>query len=146
MSMTHIPTVVSVMTPFPYSIDRGASLRHAHEMMVDHRVRHLPVLEGHTLVGIVSDRDIKRALDPDLGLPPKDELFVHDVYVPDPITVDAATPLDVVLDRMATAHVGSVLITKHGRIAGIFTSTDACRIYCEHLRKLFPATGGNDVA
>lgn len=134
------------MTPFPYSIGVDASLRHAHEMMVEHGVRHLPVLNARELVGVVSDRDLKRALDPELGLPPRDELFVRDVYVPEPMAVDDATPLDEVLEQMASAHIGSVLVTKHGRLVGIFTATDACRVYCTHLRTLFPRGSGEEVA
>jgi hypothetical protein len=38
------------------------------------------VKDGNALAGVLSDRDLKRALDPDLGLPPKDELFVRDVF------------------------------------------------------------------
>jgi hypothetical protein len=51
-----------------------------------------------------------------------------------------------VLDYMSAHQVGSALITMHGRLAGIFTATDACRLYCDHLRKLFPARSGEDVA
>jgi len=145
-SMDHIPHVASAMTPFPYAIDVNDTLRHARAMMVQHDVRHLPVLREHALVGILTDRDLKRALDPALGLPPLDELFVRDVYVPEPYSVDSSTPLDVVLEHMATQHVGSTIVTKHGRVAGIFTATDACRVYCEHLRKLFPSRSGLDVA
>jgi acetoin utilization protein AcuB len=142
----HIPVMASVMTPFPHYVEPDDSLRRAHELMVQHEVRHLPVLNGHELVGIVTDRDIKRALDPDLGLPSKDELFVRDVYVSQPYVVDSATPLDGVLEQMVARRVGSALVTKHGRLAGIFTAMDACRLYCEHLRKLFPPRSGDEVA
>ena len=145
-SMDHIPHVASAMTPFPYAIDVNDTLRHGRAMMVQHDVRHLPVLREHALVGILTDRDLKRALDPALGLPPLDELFVRDVYMPEPYSVDSSTPLDVVLEHMATHHIGSTIVTKHGRVAGIFTATDACRVYCEHLRKLFPSRSRVDVA
>jgi CBS domain-containing protein len=138
--------MAAVMTPFPYYVELDDPLRRAREMMVEHRVRHLPVLRGHTLVGILTDRDLKRALDPDLGLPAKDELFVRDVYLPEPYAVDSGAPMDAVLEHMAAHHVGSVLVTKRGRLAGIFTATDACRLYCGHLRKLFPPRSGGDVA
>ena len=144
--MDHIPIIASVMTPFPFAVDIDDTLRSARAMMVRHDVRHLPVLREHVLVGILTDRDLKRALDPAVGLPPLDELFVRDVYVPDPYSVDSAAPLDVVLEGMATEHLGSVIVTKHGRVAGIFTATDACRVYCAHLRKLFPSRSGVDVA
>lgn len=134
------------MTPFPWAVQLDDSVRLAREVMVQREVRHLPVLSGHELVGILTDRDLKRALDPDLGLPPKNELFVRDVYVPEPYVVDAGVPLDIVLEEMATRHLGSVLVTKHARLVGIFTATDACRVYCGHLRKLFPSRSSAGVA
>ena len=146
-SMDHIPHVASAMTPFPYAIDVNDTLRHARAMMVQHDGHQIcPVLREHALVGILTDRDLKRALHPALGLPPLDELFVRDVYVPEPYSVDSSTPLDVVLDHMATHHIGSTIVTKHGRVAGIFTATDACRVDREHLRKLFPSRSRVDVA
>ena len=134
------------MTPFPFSVDVSDSLRRARDLMTEHDVRHLPVVNKYELLGILTDRDLKRALDPDLGLPPKDELFVRDVYLPDPYVVDDRSPLDDVLEHMATHHLGSALVTKHGRLAGIFTSTDACRAYCEHLRRIFPQPMSTDAA
>jgi acetoin utilization protein AcuB len=144
--MDHIPAMRSVMTPFPYFVEAGDSLLVARTLMVRHEVRHLPVKEGDKLVGVLTDRDIKRALDPDLGLPPKDELFVRDVSEPDAYTVDTSEPLDRVLEEMAGRHMGSVLVTSHGRLAGIFTTTDACRLLCEQLRALVPPRPGDDAA
>jgi len=144
--MDHIPSIRSVMTPFPYFVAAGDSLLAARALMVEHEVRHLPVKEGDRLVGVLTDRDLKRALDPDLGLPPKDELFVRDVSVPDAYTVDTSEPLDGVLEEMANRHLGSVLVTSHGRLAGIFTSTDACRVLCDHLRALVPPRPSDNAA
>jgi acetoin utilization protein AcuB len=134
------------MTPFPHFVDVGDSLLVARTLMVRQEVRHLPVKEGDKLIGVLTDRDIKRALDPDLGLPPKEELFVRDVFVPDAYTVDTSEPLDQVLEEMANQQRGSVLVTSHGRLAGIFTTTDACRLLCGHLRALAPPRPGDDAA
>jgi len=134
------------MTPFPYVIDVDESLLRARALMVEHRIRHLPVQKNGALVGILTDRDLKRALDPDLGLPAKEELFVNDVYMPDAYVVDGGEALDVVLDHMAEHHIGSALVTKHQKLVGILTATDACRLFCEHLRSLFPQGSGTDVA
>jgi acetoin utilization protein AcuB len=144
--MDHIPTVGSVMTPFPYVVHVDDSLLVARTLMVEHDVRHLPVKDGETLVGVLTDRDLKRALDPDLGLPPKDELFVRDVFVRDAYIVDRGQPLDLVLEQLASRHIGSALVTKSDRLVGIFTLVDACRIFCEHLRAVFPVRQGHDVA
>jgi acetoin utilization protein AcuB len=144
--MNRIPSVGAVMTPFPHVVHVDDSLIHARAMMVEHDVRHLPVKDGNTLVGIITDRDLKRALDPALGLPPKEELFVKDVFVPDAFIIDSAQPLDLVLEELVTRHIGSALVTKKDHLAGIFTLSDGCRIFCEHLRALFPVTSGTDIA
>jgi len=144
--MDHIPSIGSVMTPFPYVVQVGDSVLRAKALMVEHEVRHLPVMGGRTLLGVLTDRDIKRALDPTLGLPPKEQLFVRDVFVPDAYVVDVGESLDDVLEQLSTQHIGSALVTKHGRLVGIFTLTDAARVYCRHLRALFPAPSGNEVA
>lgn len=134
------------MTPFPYVVHVDDSLLYAREVMVRHEVRHLPVKRGNALVGVLTDRDLKRALDPDLGLPPKDELFVRDVFRPDPYIVDSSELLDNVLEHMAAEHIGSALVTKNGHLVGIFTATDACRVFCRHLRSIFPKNPGDAVA
>ena len=136
--MTGIPSVRSVMTPFPHSVKARDPLLRARALMVEYEIRHLPVTEDDRLVGVLTDRDLKRALDPDLGLPPKEELFVRDVFVRDAYVVEGSEPLDLVLEHMATNHIGSSLVTRDGLLMGILTATDACRLFCDHLRKTHP--------
>ena len=144
--MDHIPSIGSVMTPFPCVVQVNDSVLAARALMVEHEVRHLPVKDGSTLIGVLTDRDLKRALDPSLGLPPKEELFVRDVFVPDAYVVDVGEPLDCVLDHLSSQHIGSALVTKSGRLVGIFTLTDAARLFGRHLRSLFPCHSGDEVA
>jgi acetoin utilization protein AcuB len=144
--VNHIPAIGSVMTPFPWVVRVDDSLLTARTLMIDHAIRHLPVKDGDTLVGVLTDRDLKRALDPTLGLPPKEELFVRDVFLPDAYVIDAGEPLDRVLDELCTRHIGSALVTKRGRLVGIFTLVDAARLFCKHLRSLFPSPPGDEAA
>jgi acetoin utilization protein AcuB len=146
LRMDHIPAIGSVMTPFPYVVQVTESVLVARALMIEHDVRHLPVKDGNTLLGVLTDRDLKRALDPGLGLPPKEELFVSDVFVADAYVVDVSEPLDGVLNHLSSEHIGSALVTKSGRLVGIFTLTDAARLFCNHLRSLFPSRSGNEVA
>jgi acetoin utilization protein AcuB len=102
--------------------------------MQELRVRHLPVIDQGKLVGLITDRDIKLVLGPDFAYPSEGELTVRDVQVADPYVADVAAPLDGVLETMARKHIGSVLVTRDGELAGIFTVTDACRYLSELLR------------
>ena len=136
--MTDIPSIRSVMTPFPHSVKSGDPLVDAQALMEKHAIRHLPVTEEDQLVGVLTDRDLKGALDPDRGLPPKEELLVRDVFVADVYVVEGGEPLDQVLEYMATHHIGSALVTRDNLLMGILTATDACRLLCDHLRETHP--------
>ena len=144
--MKRIPLIKSAMTAFPYYIDIDASIRVAITMMADHDIRHLPVKNGDELVGVVTDRDIKQASDPALGLPPKAELRVKDVSVREAYVVDLNERLDNVLLRMAEKHIGCAIVVRENHLCGIFTTVDACRVFGEHLRALFSAGSGDDAA
>jgi len=131
--MKRIPAIKSVMTAFPYSIDIDAPIEEAIEFMRRESIRHLPVTENGDLKGLVTDRDIKLVLGPDFAYPEPEELSVRDVLSTDTYVVDLATPLDVVLEHMATHRLGSALVTRKGRLAGVFTTTDACRAFADRL-------------
>jgi hypothetical protein len=47
---------------------------------------------------------------------------------------------------MARDRLGSALVTRRGKLVGVFTVTDACRLLADWLRASFPVAGGDDVA
>jgi acetoin utilization protein AcuB len=134
------------MTAFPYAVDAAASVEQAREFMREHRIRHLPVTEGGKLVGLVSDRDIKLMLGPDFAYPGEKELKVRQVMVREPYIVDLEARLDEVLRHMAEHQLGSAIVTRDGKLAGVFTTTDACRSFAEFLVEQFRRSGGHDAA
>jgi CBS domain-containing protein len=146
MSRHRLPQILAFMTPFPYSIDIEAPLAEAHAFLRDRHIRHLPVTRDGDLAGILTDRDIKLALGPDLDSPPERELSVRDVYQPDSYVVEAAALLQDVADTMAQRHVGSALVTRGGKLVGIFTTTDACRALARVLRDQHPEPGPDEPA
>jgi acetoin utilization protein AcuB len=58
---------------------------------------------------------------------------VCDAYVENPCIVPASTPVAKVARVMADNRIGSAIVTKHGKLVGIFTVTDACRALAEIL-------------
>ena len=142
--MKHEPVVKSVMSAFPYSVAIDAPILDARKLMLEHHVRHLPVTKDHELKGIITDRDIKLLLGPEMDYPNPRDLTVEDGLVANPYDVDINSPLSDVVLEMAKRHIGAALVTGHGRLAGIFTASDACRVLGEWLRERFPR--GNDAA
>jgi CBS domain-containing protein len=134
------------MTPFPYAIDIDEPVIAARSMMKHHGIRHLPVKEKGELAGVITDRDIKKMMGPDFTTPQEKELTVRQVFIEDAYTVDLREPLDNVLLHMANHHIGSAIVTKNGNLVGLFTVTDACRVFSAFLREHFLPTPGNDAA
>jgi acetoin utilization protein AcuB len=144
--MKRIPTIKKVMTPFPLSVDVQASVNDAQDFMRDHHVRHLPVTENGELVGMISDRDIKLILGPNSVYPNGEDVKVADAMVQDVYTVDMSERLDRVLTHMAEHHLGSVAVTRKGKLAGVFTMTDACDTFAQFLREQVRRSGGGEAA
>lgn len=143
--MSTRPSIKSVMTAFPYSIALDAEASAARSMMREHGIRHLPVKDDEgNLVGLLTDRDLKLLMGPYLSQAHNDRALVRHACVFAPYTVDLDTPLQEVVEHMAEHRIGSALVTKDGRLAGIFTAVDACRLFADLLATDFPSS--DDVA
>ena len=126
-----IPPLKKFMTTTPHSIGKDQTLERAHEMMRTHHIRHLPVLEGGKLVGMVTERDLHlvetlRDVDPRQVI--VEEAMSNHVYA-----VDPESSLDVVAETMAEHKYGSAVVIQNGKVVGIFTTNDACRALAELL-------------
>ena len=127
-----MPAIQKFMTPMPHTIGADIPLKTAYEMMKEHRIRHLPVQKAGTLVGVLTDRDVKLAS----SFQGPGQLVVEDVMTPDPFTVEPESPLDSVAYQMAERRYGCAIVTqKNGKVVGIFTATDGMRVLGEVLDK-----------
>ena len=118
-------TVRAFMTPSPVVIGHDQTLAYAHRVMREHEVRHLPVLDGGRLVGVVSQRDLHlvetlRDVDPE-------RVTVEEAMTPEPFTVHPEAPLAEIARAMADHKYGSAVVVEDGKVVGIFTTVDALR-------------------
>ena len=119
-------------------IDR---LRQAVELVLVRRVRHVPVLtQGGRLVGIVTDRDMMRALPTPLSPPSPeeyDELLdgtpISRVMTREPLTVDAAQDVESAVRLMLERKISGLPVLQEGALVGMFTQSDALRGYLKLL-------------
>ena len=113
------------MTPTPHSIGRDQTLALAHERMRSFGVRHLPVLEGGKLAGLLSQRDL--LLVEALGDVDPARVSVEDAMSTDVYVVAPGTPLEEVASEMADHKYGCAVVMEGGHVVGIFTTVDALR-------------------
>lgn len=126
-----IPTIQKYMTKVPHSVGDEQALAHASSLMKEYGIRHLPVLRGGKLLGILTDRDVHliEALVGEEGA----DLAVAEAMTEEPYAVDPGTPLDEVAREMAEKKYGSAVVVQNRKVVGIFTTVDACRALSELL-------------
>lgn len=117
-----------VMTPLPQTVGATATIKKAVELMEEHQCRHLPVLDGGRLVGMLSQKDIQ------LTFSNANQILVRDVMSTEPLIMEPSATLKEAVDEMIRSHVSSVIVSSYGTSPwGIFTSTDALKILSQCL-------------
>ena len=94
-------------------------------MMREHQIRHLPVLHGGKLVGMLSQRDLHfvevlRDVDPE-------RLTVAEAMTTDTYAIGPRSTLRRVAAEMADHRYGSAVIVDRERVVGILTTVDGMR-------------------
>lgn len=128
-----MPMLSRYMTRKPWTIARTATMADAHRLMREHQIRHLPVVDGRRVVGIVTLRDL-HLLETLPGVSP-DEVAIEDAMSPDVFIASEQDELADVVDRMAEARIGSAVIMGSSGLVGIFTAVDALRALASILRR-----------
>jgi acetoin utilization protein AcuB len=115
------------MSPVPVAIQLSSDLATAVERMQQHEIRHLPVMDGEKLAGIVSERDL--AIVESLAPNDWESIAVAEAMTPEPYAVQEDTPVHEVARVMADNRYGcAVVIDAAGHLRGLFTTTDALRL------------------
>lgn len=134
----------SWMSDDPVTASPEESALAAHQRMIRHGVRHLPVVDGERrVVGVLSVDDLRAALP--VGVNPRAPLAdpvafaeaewtVADLMTHAPETLGPADTLQLAAERMAERRIGCLpIVDGAGRLAGILSETDALRALATHL-------------
>jgi len=124
-------TLEQVMTASPHTIGQEQPLSVAHEMMRIHAIRHLPVLHGGKLVGILSQRDLHfietlKDVDPE-------KVRVSEAMSMETYAVGPRSTVRKVAAQMAEHRYGAAVVVDKERVVGIFTTIDGMRLLSEVL-------------
>ncbi len=115
-------------SPILVMINCKASIDKALEVMLENRIRHLPVEDKGKVVGIVSERDLLTHQ----GKNWTTMMTVEDIMNPNLFSVYRNEGLGEVAFQLSSQEVGSALVLdESGEVYGIFTTTDALNALVE---------------
>ena len=135
--------VSDIMTAKPVSIHQDSTLRDALELLEKHHCRHLPVLNAEAqLVGIISDRDCRTALNSPHILREhwQDEQLVNNLRVrmimtPAPIVVEPDAEAIEAARLMLNNHINCLPVILGETVVGIVTTSDILIAFMEIYRR-----------
>ena len=119
----HMATQLSTLAP-------TSTIAEAMELEKDRGVRHLPVVDEERLVGIVSDRDLRKAY----GRGKDATSPIADVMSPSPLTLDPEEPLSRAATCLLEGRISALPVVDDGRLVGILTLLDLLEHCVSNLR------------
>ena len=132
--------VKDIMVKEVATLDVNDELSLANDIMRLGRIRHLPVVDGSKLVGIVSERDLFRSsLAQALGYGTKatrdlmKSSRIKDIMVGEVITVSSEMHLARAVQLMLEKKIGCLPVVEDDQLVGLVTETDVLLQYCKDL-------------
>ena len=128
--MDQTAPIAEFMTPIPHTVGSEQTITFAQKLMQKYGIRHLPVLHGGELHGIVSDRDL--GIVAGLNEVNPDSTTVEEAMTQEAYTVSKDTSLFAVLEEMLEHKYGSAVVIEGVKIIGIFTTHDSLKLLVEN--------------
>jgi len=110
--------VADLMTSKPITVKPSDSLQAAQETMEAGRFRQVPVVENGNLLGILTDRDLRRHVGQ------LNHTRVDAVMSTHPFSAQPSTPVEHAVHLLVTNKVGSLPVVDNGKLVGIITATE----------------------
>jgi CBS domain-containing protein len=112
-------TIREIMQPRPITVRPESQLRLALELLIDHGISGLPVVDADDkIVGVLSEKDLLKVFYEDHAE------TVEAVMTPDPIAISVDAPLVDVFDCLMAYDFRRVLVHEHGKLAGLISRAD----------------------
>jgi predicted transcriptional regulator len=123
-------TVDEFTSAAPITVDLNADLQDAHALMTSNNIRHLPVMDGRNVSGIISERDLMA----NFGKPWSPQMRVKNIMNSSILIAHANDDLGEVAFRLSKEKKGSaIILDENDELYGIFTTTDALNALVELL-------------
>lgn len=139
--------VKDVMQAHPVTATLETRLPQLVRLLQRRGFRHLPVLDGGKLVGIVSDRDVKQSMASAASMTEGrerdrllDELTAGQIMARTVVTIGPTFGIEEAARLMATRKISALPVTEGDRLMGIVTETDVLQLFVRAMGVLEPSS------
>jgi acetoin utilization protein AcuB len=140
--MRAIRSVADIMTPDPVTVTPRNAIRTAVNLMREGGFRRLPVIDRGKLVGIITERDLRRAANSPFVVREQwydnfilDHIEVGSCMTPNPLTIGPAATVADAARLMRNHKISGLPVLVDGQLVGIITETDLLDFLIESLER-----------
>ena len=130
--------IFNLMTKELVTLNLSDTLYTAEKRLKTNHIRHIPVVEGEALIGLVSLSDLKRISFIDaynqegtVDTAIYNMLSIKDLMIKKPITVGPDTTILEVSKLFANTEFHSLPVVDEGKLVGIITTTDLLHYFID---------------
>ncbi len=134
--------VKDIMKTQLVTLNADSKLGFANDIMYLGRIRHLPVLKGENIVGIITQRDLYRASLTSILTNWKenkeflDSIKVSEVMARNVVTINPEVTIEEAAQSMIDKKVGCLPVVKDkNKLIGLITETDVLQYFVDESRK-----------
>lgn len=120
----------------PVTIERTKLIQEADELMKEHSIRHLPVVDGDQLVGFITQTDLRQYFFPSMV----EDIPVHDIMTVNPITINANSSIDQAARLIHDYKIGGLPVMDKKMLVGVITASDIVSGFIEVMGLLQSST------
>jgi acetoin utilization protein AcuB len=126
------------MTSKVITVESGCPLPEAYWLMIENKIRRLPVMDGDTLIGIVTLENLRR-INP-ISIAGLDILHINEMLARlpvrqlmtgNPITISPTAPLIEAARTMLQHKISALPVLEGSELVGIITESDIFRAFVE---------------
>ena len=123
LELIHQLKVKDVMTSAMLTASKNQTMRHIQALMRENKIKGIPIVEGETLIGLVSIEDIIHALDKGYIDSPVEERMIRNI-----ISLQDDMPVSMAISCLNKYRYGRFpVLDKDHKLVGILTATDVIR-------------------
>lgn len=130
--------ISSIMTTEVITLSLSDSLYSAEKRMKTNHIRHMPVVDGDELIGLISLADLQRISFIDAyskegteDTPVYNMIGVKDLMIKNPVTASPTSTILEVSKLLASKEFHSLPVVDEGKLVGIITTTDLLHYFIE---------------
>ena len=139
MKTKYADPVASIMTRDVHTIDVSDTLQNAEHLIKKYHIRHLPVLDGKKLVGMLGRTDLLRmSFVDEFGAEEANAdnaiysmLALKDVMISNPITIDVDQTVRDAAEVLTKKSFHALPVVKNGELVGMLSTSDLIRYFLE---------------